>query len=170
MKHRLRVLTLSVLSLSPAASARAEDKGPTWLRPKISIYQPPQVEASTSPVFRSVDPQIIQKLIDLLEKTANATQDTVPTTPTPTTTTTPTPTTTTTPTATATTTKYIASAPKIATAYVSVSGCERRIAPNIPLNIKNGKSPQENVCTLFFIVDSQLAKYIIKDILSISLG
>lgn len=56
---------------------RAEDEtkkkdGPTWLKPQIRIYQPPPPEISTSPVFRTVDPQIIQKLIDLLEETSLA--------------------------------------------------------------------------------------------------
>lgn len=46
----------------------ADDNKPSWI-PKIQIYQPPPPEISTSPVFRTVDPQIIQKLIDLLDET-----------------------------------------------------------------------------------------------------
>ena len=51
---------------------RAEDskesKPASWMRPKIYIYQPPAVEVSTVTTFRTVDPQIIQKLIDLLQE------------------------------------------------------------------------------------------------------
>jgi len=39
----------------------------SW-KPQIFIYQPPAPTISTSPVFKSVDPQIIQKIIDLLEE------------------------------------------------------------------------------------------------------
>ncbi len=49
-----------------AESNQAQDK-PSWI-PKISVYNPPAVEKSTSPVFRTVDPQIIQKLIQLLDE------------------------------------------------------------------------------------------------------
>lgn len=44
----------------------AEEKE-SWM-PDIYIYQPPIQAISTSTVFRSVDPQIIQKIIDLLEE------------------------------------------------------------------------------------------------------
>lgn len=49
-----------------AAEEAKSDKA-SWI-PKISIYTPPAVEKSTSPVFRTVDPQIIQKLIQLLDE------------------------------------------------------------------------------------------------------
>src|SRR4051812_42406799 len=58
----------SALLVSPGcAEDKAEAKG-GWTKPSISIYNPPRVEQSTSPVFRTVDPQIIQKLIDLLQE------------------------------------------------------------------------------------------------------
>ncbi len=44
----------------------AEEK-PSWI-PKISIYNPPPPQKSTSTLFVSVDPQIIQKLTSLLDE------------------------------------------------------------------------------------------------------
>ncbi len=45
----------------------ASDK-PSW-KPRFYLYTPPEQEVSTSTVFRSVDPQIINKLIQLLDET-----------------------------------------------------------------------------------------------------
>lgn len=47
--------------------AQEKKERPKWW-PQFQIYTPPPVEVSTSPVFRTVDPQIIQKLIDLLDE------------------------------------------------------------------------------------------------------
>ena len=57
------------LLLAAGSSLRGENSKPTWWHPQIYIYQPPPQEVSTSTVFTSADPQIIQKLIDLLDET-----------------------------------------------------------------------------------------------------
>lgn len=57
----------AVLLLSSGCSAVEKKERPKWW-PKFEIYAPPPVEVSTSPVFRTVDPQIIQKLIGLLDE------------------------------------------------------------------------------------------------------
>ncbi|MBI3013174.1 MAG: HEAT repeat domain-containing protein [Elusimicrobia bacterium] len=41
--------------------------GESW-KPKVYLYETPEIEVSTSAVFRNVDPQIIQILIELLEE------------------------------------------------------------------------------------------------------
>lgn len=69
---RFHFLLSAILGYSCAVVGAANPKGapqekPSWI-PKISVYQPPAVEKSTSPVFRTVDPQIIQKLINLLDE------------------------------------------------------------------------------------------------------
>ncbi len=59
---------LALLALAGGLSyARCEESKPSWI-PKIYIYNPPPAEVSTSTVFRTVDPQIIQKLIELLDE------------------------------------------------------------------------------------------------------
>ena len=59
-------LVVSVISVLHAADGaeKKDPNAPTWTKPKIYIYQPPPVEVSTVTTFRTVDPQIIQKLID----------------------------------------------------------------------------------------------------------
>lgn len=69
----LALLLISVIFFIQPCLLHSEDKTDDgsvkgWFKPKIYIYQPPPVEISTSPVFRTVDPQIIQKLIDLLQE------------------------------------------------------------------------------------------------------
>ncbi|OGR95405.1 MAG: hypothetical protein A2902_07355 [Elusimicrobia bacterium RIFCSPLOWO2_01_FULL_64_13] len=71
-RERFFLILGAAAALLAAGGAGAAEKksGPTWLKPQISIYQPPPVEGSTSTVFRTVDPQIIQKLIELLDETS----------------------------------------------------------------------------------------------------
>ena len=54
--------------LSVRCLLHSEEKKEVSWKPQISVYEPPPVEITTSTVFRNVDPQIIQKLIDLLEE------------------------------------------------------------------------------------------------------
>ena len=46
----------------------AQAEKPSW-KPRFYIYRPPPQEVSTSTVFQAVDPQIINKLIQLLDET-----------------------------------------------------------------------------------------------------
>ena len=61
---------MAVLLLAPfrvfAAEGVKQEK-PSWI-PRFYIYRPPPVEKSTSTVFQAVDPQIINKLIELLDE------------------------------------------------------------------------------------------------------
>lgn len=51
-----------------AGKKKKDSDEPTWFKPKIILYEPPPPEVSTSTVFHAVDPQIIQKLIELLDE------------------------------------------------------------------------------------------------------
>ena len=67
-KRWVRMTGLALLALAGGLSyARCEESKPSWI-PKIYIYNPPPAEVSTSTVFRTVDQQIIQKLIELLDE------------------------------------------------------------------------------------------------------
>ena len=68
MKFLILVSCFFLLPGALCAEDQVKGKAPTWFRPQISIYEPPPPEVSTSTVFRSADPQIIQKLIELLDE------------------------------------------------------------------------------------------------------
>lgn len=63
----LFLFTLHSSLFTEVVSAQEKKEKSKWW-PKIQVYETPPVEVSTSPVFRTVDPQIIQKLIDLLDE------------------------------------------------------------------------------------------------------
>ena len=57
---------LVLFSWVPAKAENSSTK-PSWM-PRFYLYRPPPVEKSTSTVFEAVDPQIINKLIQLLDE------------------------------------------------------------------------------------------------------